>query len=175
MRRPLLVGGWVVVVALATTLTWQVVGAVDDQVSTRPVSPLNVSGPVVAAEQPTTTAAEIPSTTTLMTTGTLQGSSPTSSTTTTTSPEASTTTTTVAADWQTKSTTTAGGTVVVKYRPGEVVLLTATPEAGFRVEIEYSGPPEVEVDFESDTLKVEYRARWEDGELDIEVKESDEE
>jgi hypothetical protein len=73
-----------------------------------------------------------------------------------------------------KTTSTNGGTVVVKYRPNEVVLQAASPAAGFRVEVDKAGPPEVRVEFESENLKVEFRARWSNGELDIEITESGE-
>lgn len=59
-------------------------------------------------------------------------------------------------------------------RPDEVVLQAASPAAGFRVEVEKAGPLEVEGEFESEDLKVEFRAKWDHGELDIEVKESEE-
>jgi hypothetical protein len=39
--------------------------------------------------------------------------------------------------------------------------------------VEKAGPPEVEVEFESETLKVEYRARWDHDELVIRVSESE--
>ena len=68
---------------------------------------------------------------------------------------------------------TNGGTVVVKYRPDEVVLQAASPFAGFRVEVDKAGPPKVEVEFENESLKVEVRAKWDRGELVIEISESE--
>jgi len=59
--------------------------------------------------------------------------------------------------------------VVISYRPGEVVLDGATPAAGFTVEVDEQGPPEVRVEFESDTAKVEVRVEW-DGELVIDLR-----
>jgi hypothetical protein len=38
------------------------------------------------------------------------------------------------------------------------------------MEIEKSGPDEVRVDFESDESEISVRVGWEDGRLDIEVK-----
>lgn len=70
---------------------------------------------------------------------------------------------------------TTGGSVVLKYRPGEVVLQTATPAAGFQAEVEDAGPPKVEVEFESESSKVSVHAKWADGELDVETDESTEE
>jgi hypothetical protein len=74
-----------------------------------------------------------------------------------------------------KTVPTSGGTVVLKYRPGEVVLQTATPAAGFQADVENPGPPKVEVEFESEARKVEIQAEWKDGNLDVKVDESDEE
>ena len=68
---------------------------------------------------------------------------------------------------------TAGGQVVLKYRQAEVVYQTATPAPGFRVEIEKPGPPEVELEFESESLKIEIHAKWDSGELKVEISESD--
>jgi hypothetical protein len=80
----------------------------------------------------------------------------------------------VAANWQVKTIPTAGGTVVVSYRPGEVVLDGATPAAGFTVEVDKQGPPEVKVKFESESTKVEVRVDW-DGKLVTDVQEDGEE
>jgi hypothetical protein len=73
-----------------------------------------------------------------------------------------------------KTIPTAGGTLVVSYRPGEVVLDGATPAAGFTVDVDKQGPPEVRVEFESETAKVEVRVEW-DGKLvtDIQVDEDE--
>ena len=62
--------------------------------------------------------------------------------------------------------------MVISYRPGEVVLDGATPAAGFTVEVEKQGPPEVRVEFESDTAKVEVRVEW-DGKLVIDIQSDD--
>jgi hypothetical protein len=75
----------------------------------------------------------------------------------------------VAATWQVKTIPTGGGTVVVSYRPGEVILDGATPAAGFTVEVEKQGPPEVRVKFESESSKVEVRVDW-DGKLVTDVQ-----
>jgi hypothetical protein len=60
--------------------------------------------------------------------------------------------------------------VVVSYRPDEVVLGSAAPAAGFAAEIKKSGPPEVDVEFESESAKYRVRARWADGDLSVEVE-----
>lgn len=58
---------------------------------------------------------------------------------------------------------------MIAHRPGEVSLQAATPAPGFQTEIKEGGPDEVEVEFESETVKVEISAEWKDGELEIEV------
>jgi len=179
VRRLALAGGWVVVVVLTTALTWQIVSAADERVSERPSSPLNVAAPQLepGGESVTTTPQTLTTTTTSKpTTTTVPGATTTTTvpgaTSTSTSAPTSTTTS-VVVEWAVKTTSTAGGTVVVKYRPGEVVYQVASPAAGFRVEVDKAGPPEVRVEFESENLKVDFRARWNNGELDIEISESE--
>ncbi len=181
MRRLALTGGWLVVVVLTTALTWQIVSAADERVSERPSSPLNVAAPQLESdgESATTTLRTVttvvtPTTISTPTATTVPGATTTTirSTSTSTSAPSSTTASTVVV-WTVKTTATDGGTVVVKYRPDEVVLQAASPAAGFRVEVDKAGPPEVDVEFESETLKVEYRATWDHGELIIEISESD--
>jgi hypothetical protein len=91
VRRFTLFFGWLVVVGLATTLTWQIVSAADDRVSERPIAPLNVAAPAIA-DPSTTTSTTLPSTmTTSPTTSTVSSTgvtaapatTPTSSPTTT--------------------------------------------------------------------------------------------
>lgn len=62
--------------------------------------------------------------------------------------------------------------MVVSYRPGEVAYETGVPLPGFQVEIDKTGPPVVDVEFESAVLRVRVRAEWKDGALDVEVDES---
>ncbi|HEX5695619.1 MAG TPA: hypothetical protein VFZ15_04500 [Acidimicrobiia bacterium] len=166
MRRLGLVGAWVLVAMVATTLTWQIVSAADDQVSDRPVAALDL-----ATLDSTTSSSTVPVTVTSdtvvvdpsSTTSTTQGTS--SSTTTVQSTTAPTTGT---AAWQVRKIDTGGGTVVVGYRPGEVVLQSAAPSPGFSVEVKKGGPPEVEVEFEGESAKYEVKAKWSDGQLSIE-------
>lgn len=79
------------------------------------------------------------------------------------------TTAATAVAWQTRSVETRGGTVVLRYRPGEVIYQTATPAAGYKVEVDKQGPPEVEMEFESEEDKVEIDAAWESGDIAIEI------
>lgn len=170
MRRFTLFFGWLVVVGLATTLTWQIVSAADDRVSERPIAPLNVAAPAIA-DPSTTTSTTLPSTmTTSPTTSTVSSTGVTAApaTTPTSSP------TTTAATWQARSVNTSGGTVTLRYRPGEVTYQSATPAPGFQVEVEKPGPPAVKVDFESESQKVEVEASWEDDGLDVHVSSENE-
>lgn len=41
---------------------------------------------------------------------------------------------------------------------------------GFQVKIREQGPPRVEVEFESEALKVRLRAEWRDGDLDLRIR-----
>jgi hypothetical protein len=60
--------------------------------------------------------------------------------------------------------------VVVSYRPDEVVLSSASPAAGFSAEIKKEGPPEVDVEFESESAEYRFRARWSNGDLAVETE-----
>ena len=179
MRRVSLIGAWSLVLILTTTLTWQIVSEADERVSDRPVSPLNVDAPVLAGGAPTTTTTGPASPTTAVDISATSSIAPpsTDATTATTSIVTTappTTTTRQPASWTVKAITTPGGTVVVRYRPEEVVLQTATPAPGFQAEVEKPGPPDVEVEFETETVKVELRAEWEEGDLKVEISESNE-
>jgi hypothetical protein len=175
VRRLSLVGAWLLVVVVATTVTWQIVSAADDQVSDRATS-LNVAAPVLSrlTTTTTTTSTSLPTQTSTTSASNTSTTIPADST-STTGPNAATTTATTTPDtnWQTKSVQTPGGTVVVQYRPNEVVYQAATPNKGFHVEVEGYGPPEVEVKFESESMEIEVHAAWRDGRLDIDVSPSE--
>lgn len=68
---------------------------------------------------------------------------------------------------------TGGGVVVVSYQPGEVVLSSATPGPGFAADIKKSGPPDVDVEFESETAKFRVKAEWSNGALSVEIDAND--
>lgn len=173
MKRLTMLAGWLFVLVLVTTLTWQIVSAADDQVSERPIAPLNVAAPVITDPQSTTSTSPIPTSTTLpdftSTTPTESVSSTTSSAPTTSS--SVNTTSSTASNWQTRSVQTEGGVVILRYRPGEVAYQSATPAPGFHVEVDKQGPPQVKVEFESQSSKVEVSAEWSDGDLRVEVSE----
>ncbi len=64
-----------------------------------------------------------------------------------------------------------GGLVTISVDEPNVYLVGATPKAGFSVEIDKAGPEEVRVEFESSDHESSFRARWKDGELDIDLEE----
>lgn len=174
MRRFGIFGIWLVVVVFATTVTWQIVSAADDQVSDRPVAPLNVAAPVLtdttlSTTDTTTSSTTLPSSVTTTADQTTATSSPTTTAATTPTTSAPST-----AQWQSRSVHTGGGTVSFRYRPGEVQYQSATPSPGFQVEVDDAGPPDVKVEFESETQKFEVEARWKDGGLDVKTSTSSE-
>ncbi|MEX1125031.1 MAG: hypothetical protein WEE53_05145 [Acidimicrobiia bacterium] len=169
MNRFGLVSIWVAVTALTSLLAWQIVAAAGEQVSPGPLTP--IAAPVtsttgVSTTLPTTTSSPVASTST-----TQPG---TAATTSATTPSSASTSTSVAVGWQVKTIPTAGGTIVVSYRPGEVILDGATPAAGFTVDVDKQGPPDVKVKFESESTHVEIRVEWGD-KLVVDVQEDGEE
>jgi cytoskeletal protein RodZ len=176
VRRLSLVGAWLLVVAIATVLTWQIVSAADDQVSDR-AAPLNVAAPVLSSLTSTTTVTStVPSTVTSTTVGSETSTTVSADSTGSTGQTTSTSTSTTAPDavWQTKTVETAGGTVVLRYRQNEVAYQAASPKKGFKVEIDSKGPPEVELKFDSESMEIEVHAAWRDNQLDVKVSESGE-
>lgn len=168
MRRFTLLFGWLVVVGLATTLTWQIVSAADERVSERPIAPLNVAAPAIADVSTTSTnLSSTPSTSTPA-----SPTAPSTAATAAPAPTASSPTITAVA-WQTRSVNTAGGSLTLRYRPGEVTYQSAAPAPGFQVEVEKPGPPVVRVEFESESQRVEVEASWEDNGLDVHVSSED--
>lgn len=60
--------------------------------------------------------------------------------------------------------------MVVSYRAGEVMLSSASPAAGFAADLKKTGPPEVDVEFQSESAKFRVRVEWSDGDLAIETE-----
>ncbi|HSJ83424.1 MAG TPA: hypothetical protein VLA91_06365 [Acidimicrobiia bacterium] len=152
-------GAWVLVAALATTLTWQIVSAADAQVSDRPA--LQIAAPIVGSS---TTSATLAGGSTSLTAPTTTTTAPGS---TTSGPPGSSTTPPTEAAWASQTIQTGGGVVVVRYRDGEVVLGSASPAAGFAAEVKKDGPTEVDVEFESESAEYRVRAEWSGGELSV--------
>lgn len=120
-----------------------------------------------------------------------EGQQPDPPPTTTRPPEPTTTTTTTAAPPPTTTTTTVpptttttvvplgfethwleGGWVRIGFRPDEVYLDGAGANPGFIVDVEHSGPEQVEVDFKADHHESDFQAKWEDEGLRVEIEES---
>lgn len=162
MSKWSMIAAWVLVAALATTVTWQIVSAADAQVSDRP--PLQVAAPLPGPADSTTTTGSTPPTSTSVTSTT-----PTTTGSIVTAPTETAPAGTEAA-WSSDTIATAGGTVVVSYRTGEVMLSSASPASGFAADIKKPGPPEVDVEFESESAKFRVRAEWSNGRLSVETE-----
>lgn len=158
-----LIAGWLLVLAVTTALTWQIVSFADNQVSARPVA---VAPSTSSTIEEATTSTSSPTTTTPGD-DTSSSSSSSSSTSTSTSSPSSISTSTEA--WSVRTIATDGGTVVVRHRPNEVELQAATPLPGFQMEIDDTGPQRVRVEFESDDLDIRVDVEWSDGSLDVDV------
>jgi hypothetical protein len=64
------------------------------------------------------------------------------------------------------------GTVVVRFDGSGVTLVSASPAPGFSVDVESSGPPAVELEFEGDD-DATFRARLEGGDLVVSLERDD--
>lgn len=113
---------------------------------------------------------------------TTAGSAPPASTTTTSRPPAPAPTTTSSAVTTTTTTASApaaetrayqlkGGSVVIEFVPGRVTLRSASPKAGWSMEVKNRGPDEVRVEFESPSGDSDLRARWSSGRLVVDIDE----
>jgi hypothetical protein len=165
-----LIAIWVAATALTTVLAWQIVAAAGEQVSPGPLVEAPIAAPDTSTTAVSTTLPATSATSTLPTTS----STPPGSGSTTPNTDPGSTSPGITASWQVKTIPTDGGTVVVSYRPGEVVLDGATPAAGFTVDVDKGGPPEVRVEFESESTKIEVRVQW-DGKLVIDLQADDHE
>ena len=188
MRRVGIVAAWVVATMVATMIAASAVGSVRGQVTDVPAIP-NAGTAALLAATTTTAVAESSTTTSTApaidpTTTTTAAVTPTSSTTTTTTTPSSTPTTTAPPPTTTTTVppgpaittyTLVGGQVWISADEPDVAFVNAVPKAGFSVEVEKSGPKEVEVKFESADHQSEFRAGWKDGELDIDIDEESEE
>lgn len=121
-----------------------------------------------------TTASSVPSSTTTLASRatTTTTTSVARQTTTTATTAATTTTTAVGSDVSTHQ--LIGGQVTMSASNGEVHLVAAVPAGGFSAEIEDAGPAELKVEFESSDHHSTFRARWENGQLDIDIREEEE-
>ena len=188
MRRVGIVVAWLAATMVAMLIAATAVGSVRGQVTDVPAIPnagtaalLAATTTTAVAESSTTTSAAPTIDPTTTTTAAVTPSSSTTTTTTTpsstpttTSPPPTTTTTTVPPGPAITTYTLIGGQVWISADEPDVAFVNAVPKAGFSVEVEKSGPTEVEVKFESADHQSEFRARWNDGELDIDIDEESE-
>ena len=159
---------WLLALVLTTVLTWQIVGLADSQVGEEaPLAVAPLSTTTSSGSSSSSSTAQ--TSTTIATTSTTapdgaSGSSPSPSPSSTSSVA-----TTVESQWSVRTINSAGGSVVIRHRPGEVEYQAATPAAGFGVEVDDAGPDRVRVEFESEDADIRVEARWENGELNIDV------
>lgn len=152
--------GWILATTLVTLAAWWVVAAASGEVTETAGAPLVVP----------TTISTVTSTSLANTSTTTAPVSSTTSQAITSTTSAGTTSTTPVTPSGVETITSAGGTVTVSYGGGQVHLQGASPAFGYSMEIEKTGPDEVRVDFESDDSEISVRVEWENGSLDIEVK-----
>jgi hypothetical protein len=161
VKRALLFGVlWLAATAATGAVAWGAVRLAGEQTAEQAVRPMTVRQveALAAASTTATTGTTRPATTSTSSTSPAAG--------TTGAPAASTTTgaATVAARQ------TAGGTVVVSLQGGRLSLVSATPAAGFSVDVEESGPDEVVVFFEAgEGGEVRVRAAVSSGEAEFSV------
>ena len=164
--------GWLLATTLVTLAAWWVVAAASGEVNATAGAPLVVpttstsldAGSSSVPDTPTSTAPGSTTTSQATTSTTAPGAS------TSTSVGSSTSTTTAAMPSGVETISSAGGTVTVSYSNGQVYLQGASPAFGYSMNIEKTGPDEVRVEFESMDSDVSVRVKWENGSLDIEVK-----
>lgn len=158
MRRSSgLILAWVGATVLAVTVAATAVGSVRTHVTD---SPTVLGSPAIAvAIGPTDEVASTTTTTSLSADG----------------PERIPTTTS-SATTSTKEYDTEAGSVLITIQGESVSFAGATVIPGWKVEVKYSGPEKVEVEFEriedDDDREIEFLARFENGELVITISES---
>lgn len=157
---------WLAATAATGAVAWGAVRLAGQQTAEQAVRPMtarqvealatSTSGPAPSSTTLTSATTSLPSTTTSPTTATSTSAPPASST--TTAPPVVT------------ARRTRGGTVVVSLQAGAVSLVSATPAAGYAVEVEEAGPGEVVVTFEgAEDDEVRVRAFASGGEVAFEV------
>ncbi len=179
-RRWGLALGWLVTTALAVGLALAAVGAVSDSVTENRPKPLSAAAVSAAladgtgpdAEAPTATtesSGTAPTSATTPPPPTTRGTSPSPTTkppapnptTASTAPVPSTTQTSIPGGE--RSYEMVGGSVRVRFADGRAELLSATPNAGFRVSRNSGDPGDVRVNFRSADHESRFRAWWDNG------------
>jgi hypothetical protein len=167
MRKPALAVIWIIATSVTTAIAYVAVNAAGAEVTDRPLT--SVVAPDNDASSTTSTTAGIPTSAAVgsNTSTTDNVTAPSAPAATAATPSTSTlsvpATTTSAGPWQQATIPSEGGLVIVSYRPGEVRLESVAPSPGFGYEIDDQGPSEVRVEFDGGELRVEIRARWDNG------------
>ena len=163
-------GGLRPTVAATTTTTPTAVATTTIALTTTTLRPTTTTTlrPTTTTAAPTTTTVAPTTTTTVAPTTT---AAPT--TTTTVAPTTTLAPTTTTIPYEFKDVVTPGGSIIIRYRPGEVHLESATPFIGFEVKVHDNGPSRVVVVFELDDLSFRITARWIQGVLDVTVDTDD--
>lgn len=177
----MLVVGWVAATVAAVGVAWGGVNLVTGRV-VEPLPPTLAAPPGPSpttpgepiADTPTTdapsTAAPTPTPATspsVRPTPSSTTPSPTPTPTATSSPAPTSSPTLAApAAAETRSYTLVGGSVVLRFEPGVVTVVSASPAQGFTQKIEGNGTAEVEVEFRSATHRSEVKGKWENGPRD---------
>ena len=181
-RRLILIAAWLGATFIAVVVASVAVGAVRGEVTDQPrsASPFFVESVDEAAAEgdPTTSTSSTTTTQPEPTTTTTTQPEPTTTpptqpeptTTTSTQPESTTTTTTLAEPLRLPPYQTAGGTVTIEVLDPYVWLVGAVPNVGFTADVEHGGPEKVEVEFEAEDANSEFHARWEAGQLIIDIE-----
>ncbi|MET0903921.1 MAG: hypothetical protein ABWZ52_11825 [Acidimicrobiales bacterium] len=178
MRRTVFfVALWFLAGAAATTVAWLGVATVSEQLAGSGSHPDPLSAEEIRAEVAATT-------TTVATTSTPAPRAPTSTTTTvtggptatttpvTTAPVAPSTPVPTAFQPVTRSYDLVGGSATLRFSPGGVAVVVATPAAGFTVDTGESHDGGARVEFESDDHRSRLDGWWDGGPQD-EVREED--
>ena len=195
MRKALAVILWVLAAAALTAVGTAAVGLVTSQVNDPPppllsvealealptvpstapptqVTPSSVDAPSLSTTVPPTTPTTVVSDTSTTSSPDTSTTSPISST--TTLPPSATTTVPVL---ELRTFNLVGGSVVVEVLGDGVAWRSSTPQAGFTVSVEETGPEKVVVEFEStdpaDERGSQIEVRWVQGELQWTVDEDD--
>ena len=174
MKRALLFGAlWLAATAATGAVAWGAVRLAGEQTAEQAVRPMTARQVEALAASSTTGAATSTATrpiTTSSVSTTSTGPTTTAAATTTTA-VGTTTTTAAEAGPVIAARQTPGGTVVVSLQGGRLSLVSATPAAGFFVEVEESGPDEVVVVFEGgEGSEILVRASVEYDEITFEIE-----
>lgn len=137
----------------------------DSSTTTSPSNPGQPGSPTTQSSSgtPTSTPAQPTATTAPRSPTTSSRATPATTPTTAGNPPPSTTTTAPATAPETRTYNTVGGTATIRFEPGRVSLVSATPKAGFDAKVEQFVANELSVRFRSDTHESRIDAKWDGG------------